>query len=61
MDAIIGTGKTPKKISKREFEIIAERSISVVMSDGINIDIDVFRPDSNDRFPSHASLYHAVF
>jgi predicted acyl esterase len=52
MDAIIGTGK----ISKREFEIIAERNIAVMMSDGIKIDIDVFRPDSKAKFPVLLSI-----
>ena len=47
MDAIIGTGK----ISKREYGIIAERNISVMMSDGVNIDVDIFRPDSGKKFP----------
>jgi predicted acyl esterase len=47
MDAIISTGK----ISKREHGIIAERNVSVPMSDGVNIDVDVFRPDGKGRFP----------
>ncbi len=52
MDAIIGTGK----ISKRQYEIIAERSISVPMSDGITIDVDIFRPASQDKFPALVAL-----
>ena len=48
MDAIIGTGN----ISKREYEIKAERNTTLIMSDGINIDIDVFRPDSRGKFPA---------
>jgi predicted acyl esterase len=47
VDAIIGTGK----ISKREHEIIASRNVAVPMSDGIKIDVDIFRPDSRGRFP----------
>ena len=47
MDAIIGTGM----ISKREYGIIAERNISVPMSDGISIDVDIFRPDGDEKFP----------
>jgi predicted acyl esterase len=47
MDAIIGTGK----ISKREYEIQSEREVSVTMSDGINIDVDIFRPAASGKFP----------
>lgn len=47
MNAIIGNGK----ISKREFEIIAERNIKVTMSDGIKIDLDIFRPEGEGNFP----------
>jgi predicted acyl esterase len=48
MDAIIGTGK----ISKREYEIKSELSVSIPMSDGITIDADIFRPDSDGKFPA---------
>ena len=47
MDAIIGTGK----ISKREYGIIGEHNVSVKMSDGVNIYVDIFRPDKDGRFP----------
>lgn len=47
MDAIIGTGK----ISKREYEILAEKNVKVTMSDGIKIDLDIFRPDGKGKFP----------
>lgn len=47
MDAIIGTGK----ISKREYGILAEKNVSVTVSDGIDIDLDIFRPDVEGRFP----------
>ena len=42
MDAIIATGK----LSKRQYDINIERNISIPVSDGINIDTDVFRPRS---------------
>jgi uncharacterized protein len=47
MDAIIGTGK----ISKREYEIISNRNIPITMSDGVNIDVDIFRPEGRGKFP----------
>jgi len=49
MDAVIGTGK----ISQRKYEIKVERNISVPMSDGVNMDVDIFRPaDTKERFPA---------
>ena len=54
MDAIIGTGK--KQISKRIYEIISTRNVSVLMSDGVNINVDIFRPDSNEKFPALVGL-----
>ncbi len=52
MDAIIGTGK----ISKREYGIAANRDITVPMSDGVNINLDIFRPDSNGKFPALVAM-----
>jgi predicted acyl esterase len=52
MDAIIGTGK----ISKREYGIIAERDVSIPMSDGVNINVDIFRPDGKGKFPAILAL-----
>ena len=47
MDPMIGTGK----ISKREYSVTANRNISIRMSDGVNINADVFRPESRTKFP----------
>lgn len=52
MDSIIGTGK----ISRREYEIIAEHNRSLAMSDGIKIDFDIFRPDGKGKFPVLVSI-----
>ena len=52
MDPIIGTGK----ISKREYRIIAHRETVILMSDGIKIDADIFRPDSPGKFPVLVAL-----
>jgi predicted acyl esterase len=48
LDAIIGTGK----ISKREYEIFEERNVAITMSDGVKIDVDIFRPRSDGQFPA---------
>ena len=48
MDAIIGTGK----ISKREYEITADRDVFIPMRDGTKICADIFRPASRGKFPA---------
>ena len=48
MDAIIGTGK----LSKRQYGIIAKRNVSVRVSDGVDIDTDLFLPDDGGKFPA---------
>jgi uncharacterized protein len=50
MDAIIGT--KGKRVSKREFNIISNRNVFVDMSDGVHINVDVFRPDGEGKFPA---------
>jgi len=52
MDAIIGTGK----ISKREYGIIDNRNVSTPMTDGVTIDVDVFRPDAKGKFPGLVAM-----
>jgi predicted acyl esterase len=53
LDAIFGD----KQISKREYGVIAERNIKIPMSDGIEIVVDVFRPDVNSqKFPALVAM-----
>lgn len=53
MEAIIGTGN----MSKRQYGILEEPDVSVPMSDGAKIDIDVFRPDAKgEKFPALVSI-----
>jgi predicted acyl esterase len=52
VDAIIATGK----LSKRQYTVNVERNVSIPVSDGINIDADVFRPGSEGRFPALISI-----
>jgi predicted acyl esterase len=52
LDAIFGN----KQVSKREYEIIANRDIMIPMTDGIKIAVDVFRPDSNKKFPALVAM-----
>ena len=52
MDAIIGTGK----LSRRQYNVILERDIRIPVSDGVEIDTDLFRPDSKEKFPALLSI-----
>ena len=52
MDAIIGTGQ----LSKRQYDIVVERNVKAPVSAGFNIDMDVFRPKSDDKFPALLSI-----
>jgi predicted acyl esterase len=52
MDAMIGAGN----LSKRQYGIVAERDVFVPMSDGVNINVDVFRPASDAKFPALLSM-----
>ena len=52
MDAIIGTGN----LSKRQYGIITERDVFVPVSDGVNIAVDLFRPDNDGKFPALLSI-----
>jgi len=52
MDAIIGTGN----ISRREYDVVAERDVMVKMSDNIQINLDIFRPTGAGKFPALVSL-----
>jgi predicted acyl esterase len=52
MDAIFGN----KQVSKREFEVIAERDIMMRTSDGIELCVDIFRPDNKGKFPALVAM-----
>ena len=40
------------QVSRRQYGILEESSVSIPMSDGITIDADIFRPDSPGKFPA---------
>lgn len=48
MDAYFLNGQ----ISRRKYEIIVERNVKVPMRDGINLNVHIFRPHSEERFPA---------
>ena len=37
--------------SERTYNVIVQRDVKVRMSDGTQLDGDIFRPDSQDKFP----------
>ena len=46
------------KTSEREYKVIVERDVRVKMSDGVQIDADIFRPESNnEKFPAILSVH----
>jgi predicted acyl esterase len=48
------------EISRREYEIKAEHNIAVKMSDGVNISVDVFRPDARASFPRSSAFQYLI-
>ena len=44
-------GKT-WKTSERKYKVVVERHIKIPMSDGVELDADIFRPDSDEKFPA---------
>ena len=42
--------------SKRQYGITEEREVRIRMSDGVDIDTDVFRPDAEGRFPALVAM-----
>ena len=40
------------KTSERKYGVIVERDVKVKLSDGIELNADVFRPDGTERFPA---------
>ena len=52
MDAIIGTGN----LSRRQCGVKVQRNVAIHTRDGFDIDVDLFLPDSNGKFPALVSL-----
>ena len=44
-------GKT-WKTSEYKYKVLVERNVKVRMSDGVELNADIFRPDSNEKFPA---------
>lgn len=45
------------RTSERKYDVIAERDVKVRLSDGTELNADIFRPDSNERFPALLDLH----
>ncbi|MFC1846152.1 CocE/NonD family hydrolase [Chloroflexota bacterium] len=52
IDAVIGTGK----ISPRQYSVIRDFDVYAPVSDGVNINLDVFRPSGNEKYPALISI-----
>ena len=44
-------GKT-WKTSECKYKVLVERNVKIRMSDGVELNADIFRPDSNEKFPA---------
>ena len=49
-------GKT-WKISESKYKVLVERDLKIKMSDGIEVNADIFRPDSGEKFPAIFSFH----
>ncbi len=45
------------KTSERKFKVHVDKNVSIRMSDGIQLDADIFRPSSEGRFPALVSAH----
>ena len=45
------------KTSERKYHVIVERDVKVRLSDAVELSADIFRPDSNERFPALLGLH----
>ena len=43
---------TKWRTSDRKYNVIVERDVKIPMGDGVKLSCDVFRPDSNEKFPA---------
>ena len=42
--------------SKRKYNVIVQRDVKIPLRDGIELNVDLFRPDSDKKFPAILSL-----
>ena len=45
------------KTSERKYNVVVERDVRIVMSDGTEISADIFRPESNEKFPAVLGIH----
>ncbi len=45
------------KTSERKYNLIVERDVRIVMKDGTQISADIFRPESNEKFPGILGIH----
>ncbi|MEM1587111.1 MAG: CocE/NonD family hydrolase [Candidatus Bathyarchaeia archaeon] len=44
------------KTSERKYEVLVERDVKIRMSDGVELNADIFRPKSDGKFPAIVSM-----
>ncbi|MFC1991705.1 CocE/NonD family hydrolase [Chloroflexota bacterium] len=45
------------KTSERKYNVVVERDLRIIMSDGTEISADVFRPESDEKFPALLGIH----
>ncbi|MHB8566502.1 MAG: CocE/NonD family hydrolase [Nitrososphaerales archaeon] len=45
------------RTSERKYKVLKERDRRIKMSDGVELDADIFRPDTSERFPAILSIH----
>ena len=45
------------KTSERKYRFVVERDLRIVMSDGTEISADIFRPDTDEKFPAILGIH----
>lgn len=45
------------RTSERKYDVVAERDVTILMSDGISVDCDVFRPDTKEKIPAILAVH----
>lgn len=48
---------TTWKTSERKYNVVIERDVEIIMSDGTKICADIFRPDSDEKFPAILGIH----
>ena len=49
--------RTWKTSDRKDYNILIERDVRITMSDGVEMSVDIFRPESNEKFPAILGMH----